>query len=163
MKVCTDYLGREHKIAESDLIDRISAYGVLIREESVLLVYERTAQRWGFPGGGVEQSEDILDGLKREFVEETKLRPNGKLLLIDAFEEYYYELDLQEAWQSRRYFYMIEAADGVLAGNGNGDDIERAAFIPINTIGDLHTDPRVIDILNKAINSNLYMRHMSNV
>lgn len=48
----------------------VSAAGVVYKDDRVLLI--RTARRgWEYPGGVVEQGEAILDGLKREILEES--------------------------------------------------------------------------------------------
>lgn len=48
----------------------VSAAGIVYKDDKVLLI--RTARRgWEFPGGVVEQGEAILDGLKREILEES--------------------------------------------------------------------------------------------
>ena len=48
----------------------VSAAGVVYKDNKVLLI--RTARRgWEYPGGIVEQGEAILDGLKREILEES--------------------------------------------------------------------------------------------
>ena len=48
----------------------VSAAGVVYKDDKVLLI--RTSRRgWEYPGGVVEQGEAILDGLKREILEES--------------------------------------------------------------------------------------------
>ena len=48
----------------------VSAAGLVIKDDKVLLI--RSAQRgWEFPGGVVEQGEDIITALKREIYEES--------------------------------------------------------------------------------------------
>lgn len=48
----------------------VSAAGVVFKENKVLLI--RSDRRgWEFPGGIVEQGESVLDGLKREILEES--------------------------------------------------------------------------------------------
>jgi len=48
----------------------VSAAGLVFKEDKVLLI--RSGRRgWEFPGGVVEQGEAILDGLKREILEES--------------------------------------------------------------------------------------------
>lgn len=52
----------------------IRVYGLVLKEQKVLLVREtlRNFSFVKFPGGGVEKGEGILDGLKREMMEELK-------------------------------------------------------------------------------------------
>lgn len=54
----------------------IRVYGLLINENQEILVSDE--QEYGmqftkFPGGGLEYGEGIIDGLKREFIEECSL------------------------------------------------------------------------------------------
>ena len=55
--------------------ENFRAYGVLLRDEKVLIAaeYIGAAFAWKFPGGGVLASEDAEQALKREFAEETGL------------------------------------------------------------------------------------------
>ncbi len=48
----------------------ISASGLVFKDGKILLL--RSAHRgWEFPGGFIEQGESVLDGVKREILEET--------------------------------------------------------------------------------------------
>lgn len=54
----------------------VRVYGILINEASQVLISDE--QEYGmrftkFPGGGLEPGEGLIDGLKREFVEECNL------------------------------------------------------------------------------------------
>ncbi|MGQ0849571.1 MAG: NUDIX hydrolase [Actinomycetota bacterium] len=58
---------------------RIAAYGLAIRDQMVLLTRlapeELDFDHWTLPGGGLEWGEHPIEGLRREFVEETGLVP----------------------------------------------------------------------------------------
>ena len=48
----------------------VSASGLVFRDEKVLLTRSRS-RGWEFPGGVIEQGEDVITGLKREILEES--------------------------------------------------------------------------------------------
>lgn len=66
-----DRIGREQEVSSEKLTFRPSVYGLLFRGQKILL-----SQQWGgydFPGGGIEIHETVVEGLEREFWEETGL------------------------------------------------------------------------------------------
>lgn len=128
--LCRDISGRIHLVPVEMLIDRTSVYGLAFRPGGALLVKDRQGGGdWELPGGGVEDGESHLDALGRELHEETGMTLAGEPRLLCHVEEYFFEREREEAWRSRRYFYLI-AAQGTLREGGNGDDIERAAVLP---------------------------------
>ncbi|OAQ38112.1 NUDIX hydrolase [Pedobacter psychrophilus] len=55
----------------------IRVYGLLINEQNEILLSdeeERGIRFIKFPGGGLEYGEGLIDGLKREFIEECNLK-----------------------------------------------------------------------------------------
>ena len=79
------------------------AAGVLLKcvtTGNVLLLLRNDPQpTWALISGGVEEGEEVLDGLKREIVEETKINPNEIKFEFNRIEDmpgkdkefYYYE------------------------------------------------------------------------
>lgn len=58
--------------ANEEIIRRISVYAFIQSVEGkILTVVTRFNNKYGLPGGGVESTENILDGLRRECQEET--------------------------------------------------------------------------------------------
>jgi 8-oxo-dGTP diphosphatase len=62
----------------------VRVYGLLINDEQEILISDE--QEYGmqftkFPGGGLELGEGLIDGLKREFVEEC----NVEVEVIQSF------------------------------------------------------------------------------
>jgi 8-oxo-dGTP diphosphatase len=62
----------------------VRVYGLLINDQNQLLISDE--QEYGmqfvkFPGGGLEYGEGLIDGLKREFVEEC----NAEIAIIQHF------------------------------------------------------------------------------
>lgn len=73
---------------------RINIRGVIINDKGELFCQLLTARRrdgrdfWCTPGGGLEPGESLLDGLRREMLEETGVTPEiGKLLFVQQFTE----------------------------------------------------------------------------
>ena len=73
---------------------RINVRGVIINDKGELFCQLLTARQhdgrdfWCTPGGGLDPGEGLLDGLRREMLEETGVAPDiGKLLFIQQFTE----------------------------------------------------------------------------
>ena len=73
---------------------RVNVRGIIINNKDELFCQKLTANTgkgrdfWCTPGGGLEMGESLLDGLRREMIEETGVKPEiGKLLFIQQFAE----------------------------------------------------------------------------
>ena len=73
---------------------RVNVRGIIINENGEIFCQKLTANTgkgrdfWCTPGGGLEMGEGLLDGLHREMIEETGVKPEiGKLLFIQQFAE----------------------------------------------------------------------------
>ena len=73
---------------------RVNVRGIIINENGEIFCQQLTANNgkgrnfWCTPGGGLEMGESLLDGLRREMIEETGVKPEiGKLLFIQQFAE----------------------------------------------------------------------------
>ena len=71
---------------------RVNVRGIIINDQGELFCQKLTANNgagrefWCTPGGGLELGESLLDGLRREMVEETGVKPTiGRLLFIQQF------------------------------------------------------------------------------
>jgi ADP-ribose pyrophosphatase YjhB (NUDIX family) len=86
----------------------IRVYGLLINEEKeVLLSDEFGAERYftKFPGGGLEFGEGLIDGLKREFVEEC----NAEIEVLSHFytTDFYEKSSFNES-QVISIYYLVK-------------------------------------------------------
>ena len=71
---------------------RVNVRGIIVSNRGEIFCQKLTANNgtgrefWCTPGGGLELGESLLDGLRREMIEETGVKPTiGKLLFIQQF------------------------------------------------------------------------------
>ena len=59
------------KFVTGAILTRRAARGIILRDTSVLMVFTERYNDFSFPGGGIDEGEDLIDGLRRELEEET--------------------------------------------------------------------------------------------
>lgn len=70
---------------------RINVRAIISKDGKILAVKHKEkdggeASYWATPGGGLELGESLIDGLARELIEETNIKPViGRLLFIQQF------------------------------------------------------------------------------
>jgi len=67
---------------------RVGAKAVIIQDEKILLVeyVDGTGLHYNFPGGGIQPHESVVDGLRREILEETGVSATiGRLLMVGNY------------------------------------------------------------------------------
>jgi len=71
----TDYLGNVHEKPAGVVPQwRISAYALIERRGLHLFIKQMHNDRWELPGGGIEITESLEEGIVREVYEETGYR-----------------------------------------------------------------------------------------
>ncbi|MEI7838529.1 MAG: NUDIX domain-containing protein [bacterium] len=59
---------------------------LLVRQKHKSIVSDEVRLTWCLPGGGLSENESLIDGLGREMIEETGIKPViGNLLFINQF------------------------------------------------------------------------------
>jgi len=66
---CQDIKGKEYKVSPEDLTFRPAVYGVVIKDDKILL--QKCWDGYDFPGGGIDLGEPTKEALVREVKEET--------------------------------------------------------------------------------------------
>ena len=73
---------------------RVNVRGIIVSDQGEIFCQQLTANDgkgrnfWCTPGGGLKSGESLLDGLHREMIEETGVKPEiGRLLFIQQFTE----------------------------------------------------------------------------
>lgn len=146
-----DYHMQPHEVDEADLIDRVSVYGVYIKDGALLLTKHTVSGNWELPGGGVDHGESHEQGLGRELNEETGLELRELGEFIKKLEGYFFDLATGQAWRSERYFYYINDVTGDLLADGNGDDSAEAAFVLLGDVAGLQSSGTIQQVLDTSI------------
>jgi 8-oxo-dGTP pyrophosphatase MutT (NUDIX family) len=63
----------------------VGARVMLVKDNSVLLVYHSYLDNWHFPGGGMKRGETLLDAARREAYEEAGVVITGEMRLLGLF------------------------------------------------------------------------------
>jgi 8-oxo-dGTP pyrophosphatase MutT (NUDIX family) len=100
------------KPADRKVEKRISAYGMFIDSGRLLLISTHVHPGlWELPGGGLEPNESAIQGLKREFLEETGYvieavddKPLARV------ESRFYAEDVDRFYNSECYFFRVKGA-----------------------------------------------------
>lgn len=97
---------------EGNIFERRAARAIVLKGEDILLLYTERYNDYSFPGGGVELTEDLITGLKRELSEETGAR-NIKIIseygMFDEYRSSYY--NGYDLIHMTSYFYVCEIDD----------------------------------------------------
>ena len=67
---------------------RKAARAIVMKEDNILLVYTQRYQDYSLPGGGIDELEDNISGLKRELAEETGAQNPHNITEFGRFEEF---------------------------------------------------------------------------
>lgn len=122
------------------MVRRISVRGVVLHEGKLLCVrlkaYKEHLKRdnsyWCLPGGGLDEGEALIDGVKREMLEETGVEAQvGDLLYVQQFTH-----DGKDYLEF--FFHVTNSRDYVninLANSTHGEtEIEEIGFIDPKTV-----------------------------
>ncbi len=74
--------------SERKLMVRHSTRGIVIRGEDILLLYTERYHDYSLPGGGLDEGEDKVAGLKREMQEETGAQGVRNVQPFGRYDEY---------------------------------------------------------------------------
>lgn len=86
MRLINKYIHESFETAVDPVIfERTAARGIILDKEDILMIYTKRYNDYSFPGGGVNDGEDIKEGLLRELKEETGAK---NIEIISAFGNY---------------------------------------------------------------------------
>ena len=129
---------------------RVSARGLIITEKGLAVIFRRKIKEGNkkeyfvIPGGGINENEDVIEGLKRELREELDIVVNVKDLAFTV-----------ETDERIEYFYNCEYVSGDF--KLNGEELDRMSeenyyeptFLKINELENYDVQKEVIEYLKK--------------
>ena len=119
--ICIDKDKKEYEVPVSELIMRPSIYGVIIKDDKILLV--RQWDGYDFPGGGIDLGEDLRSALVREIREETGME--SKTGEIVVCENSFFKTERGNYLHSILLYFICEVTEGELSIDGI-DEAEKA-------------------------------------
>lgn len=99
---------------------------MLVKDESVLLVYHSYLPLWHFPGGAVKQEETLLEAAKREMYEEVGAVAVGELQLLGIY--------LGENWGRGDHTVVFLCDDFILQPATDRWEIVGKAFFALDNL-----------------------------
>lgn len=117
------------EIDASRLTQRFSVYGVIIKNNRVLLV-KTHSKNWELPGGTPEPGETVDSGLRRELEEETGITTLsvGNILYI---RESFYLTPSSKVYHSIQLYFAVESKNSQPAQTAETTDLD---FVPLKDV-----------------------------
>lgn len=120
---CKNNFGKIVRISKEKFFFRPSAYGIILNQNKIVTLENKSNNKMWFPGGGVEIGEKLEEGLKREIQEETGINVKIKRLLFFR-ENFFYYQPLDEAYHALVFFYLCQPLSTKLIPDESVDDLE---------------------------------------
>ena len=153
---CRTYDNQTQEVPAEELQFRPSVYGIIIRDNAVLL--SRQWDGYDFPGGGIEKGERIGDALAREIHEETGMTARINKL-VHVADDFFLTIRSKRPIQSTLLYYTCTNISGEISSeflDGNEKTYMQAAeWIPLNRIDDIkfYNSINSPELIRKALTS----------
>ena len=152
---CIDKDKNTYEVPVDTLSWRPSVYGIIIRDEKILL----SPQWWWYdlPGGGIELGESIEDALIREVQEETGYDGEVDELITARTSLFRLPRDTEEYVHSIMMYYTVHIIGGGLSVDGFDEEeklyAKMAEWVPISEIENLKFASSIdlVPIIRKAL------------
>lgn len=135
------------EIEQKDLRWRVSAYGVLVENNQILLLKNAlTKSELFLPGGEVEINEDIPQAIKREFVEEVGISVEVDSMIY--YRESFFKGPRQGAFHSIQLFFNVKKIKAI-KNTVTDKHVRDVQWYSLNQLSSLSLAPQ-IKFLNSA-------------
>ena len=141
----------------------VRVYGLLINDDNEVLVSDE--QEYGmrfikFPGGGLELGEGLIDGLKREFIEECDLEVE---IIAHFYTTDFYVLSAFNNSQIISVYYKVKSINPIniviktaeYDFDGEGDVLQAFRWVKLADLYPEHVtfpaDKRVVELLREQL------------
>ena len=135
---------------------RLSAYGILIQDNRVLL--SRQWDGWDFPGGGIEKGEGVEEALLREFKEEIGISIESNALLHITQDFFILDFLPDTYWHGVLMYFTCKNPQGEISTDGFMDHeteyMQAAEWVPLENIDSIKfynpiDSPAIIRLANQ--------------
>ncbi|HEX7018073.1 MAG TPA: NUDIX domain-containing protein [Patescibacteria group bacterium] len=125
---------------------RVSVYALVIKNDQLLIIKDKTEKLHDIPGGGVELTENLEEALKREALEEAGAHITMGAL-VHLAEGYFYHSKEKKFFKTLQLFYEAELA-GELE-KPHHQTSEWVKFVPLREVNKYPLPAAVKDALKK--------------
>ena len=132
---CQTLFGETKLIPVSQLRRRVSAYGLILNDDHLLLARGRHTGRYALPGGGANVGETLQAALEREIREEVGIAVEVKRYL-HFHEDFFYYDPSGHAFHSLMFYYWCAPLSLTLIDDAQvqDEDVGHPQWVPV---GDL--------------------------
>jgi ADP-ribose pyrophosphatase YjhB (NUDIX family) len=124
--------------------------GAIVFDAGRVLLVERAQEpqkgAWSLPGGVLRTGERLVDGLRRELIEETGLEVRA-LEVVEVFERIVRDAEGRAEYHYVLIDYLCEKAGGALRA---GDDVSRAEWVERGRLPQYRITEGTREVIEKA-------------
>ena len=148
---CRGLFGEEKEVLAEELSFRPSVYGVVVKDNAVLL-----SPQWDgydFPGGGIKPGETIDEALRRTFLKETGFVVKRRETLV-AETSFFVFPGSGDCFETILLYFKCEIISGEISTENLSEDEKEAEWVDLFRIDDLkymNTIDTSPSIIKKAI------------
>jgi ADP-ribose pyrophosphatase YjhB (NUDIX family) len=124
---------------------RISAYALIVKDDSLLIIKNKNEKLYDIPGGGIEEGELIAEALERELMEESGAK--AKIGALIHIEEDFFKHARGDFYQTIQLYYLGELSDELTTPADAR--IEFVGVVPISELAKYPLPKAVLNAIEK--------------
>lgn len=132
----------------SEVTWRISVYGLVVKDNALLLAKSSREELFDVIGGGVDIGETLEEALEREAIEEGGVKVKMGKLLANELDWFYHRVD-KKFYQTIQIYYLADFIETV--GKPTDPYIEFAEFIPFEKLSEYPVLPVVTQVIQEHL------------